>query len=177
MDSKPCPCQKKEWELHVCVDFRDLNNACPKDDFLLPVTEIMVGATTEHEVVSFMDRSSRYNQIRMTLSNEEMTAFRTPKGIYCYKAFTVHLVAKMDPIKYVLSKPIISGCLAKWVVLPQQYNIVYIFQNVIKGQAQADFLADHPIPSDWKFCEDLSDDEIFFTEVMEPWTMYFDGAM
>ncbi|KAA0041945.1 uncharacterized protein E5676_scaffold306G001560 [Cucumis melo var. makuwa] len=38
------------------------------------------------------------------------------------------------------------------------------------------FLVDHPIPSDWKLCEDFSDDEVFFTEVMEPWTMYFDGA-
>ncbi|KAA0057706.1 uncharacterized protein E5676_scaffold970G00470 [Cucumis melo var. makuwa] len=38
------------------------------------------------------------------------------------------------------------------------------------------FLADHPIPSDWKLCEDFPDDEVFFTEVMEPWTMYFDDA-
>ncbi|KAA0025914.1 uncharacterized protein E6C27_scaffold34G002060 [Cucumis melo var. makuwa] len=48
--------------------------------------------------------------------------------------------------------------------------------KVIKGQSLADFLADHPIPSDWKLCEDLPDDEVFFTKVIEPWTMYFDGA-
>jgi len=93
------------------------------------------------------------------------------------QAFTVHLVAKADPIKYVLSRPIISGRLAKWAVLLQQYNIIYIFQKAIKGQQLADFLADHPIPSDWKLCEDLPDDEVFFTEVMEPWTMYFDGVV
>ncbi|KAA0039557.1 uncharacterized protein E5676_scaffold775G00710 [Cucumis melo var. makuwa] len=78
------PVRKKNGQLRVCVDFRDLNNACPKDDFPLPITEIMVDATTGHEALSFMDGSSGYNQIRMALSDEELTAFRTPKGIYCY---------------------------------------------------------------------------------------------
>ncbi|KAA0025936.1 uncharacterized protein E6C27_scaffold34G002400 [Cucumis melo var. makuwa] len=103
--------------------------------------------------------------------------FAMDKLRHYMQAFTVHLVAKVDPIKYVLSRPIISGRLAKWVVLLQQYDIVYIPQKAIKGQALADFLADHPIPSDWKLCEDLSDDEIFFMEVMEPWTIYFDGVV
>ena len=39
------------------------------------------------------------------------------------QAFTVHLVVKADPIKYVMSRPIISGRLAKWVILLQQYDI------------------------------------------------------
>ncbi|KAM0966707.1 hypothetical protein ACFX2C_022429 [Malus domestica] len=56
-----------------------------EDDFPLPIIEIMVDATTGHEVLSFMDGSSGYNQIRMALEDEELTAFRTPKGIYCYK--------------------------------------------------------------------------------------------
>ncbi|KAM2686118.1 hypothetical protein EV2_009050 [Malus domestica] len=45
----------------------------------------MVDATTGHEALSFMDSFSGYNQIRMALEDEELTAFRTPKGIYCYK--------------------------------------------------------------------------------------------
>ncbi|KAM2448873.1 hypothetical protein PS1_019023 [Malus domestica] len=56
-----------------------------KDDFPLPIIEIMMDATTGHEALSFMDGSSGYNQIRMALEDEELTAFRTPKGIYCYK--------------------------------------------------------------------------------------------
>ena len=64
------------------------------------------------------------------------------------QAFIVHLVAKANTIKFVLSRPIISGCLAKWAVLLQQYDILYIPQKTIKGQALANFLADHPIPSD-----------------------------
>ncbi|GAA0147862.1 hypothetical protein LIER_07459 [Lithospermum erythrorhizon] len=45
----------------------------------------MIDATTGHEALSFMGGSSGYNQIRMALKDEEFTAFRTPKGIYCYK--------------------------------------------------------------------------------------------
>ena len=45
------------------VDFHDLNSACPKDDFPLPINEVMVDATTGHEVLSFMDSSLGYNQI------------------------------------------------------------------------------------------------------------------
>ncbi|KAM2501696.1 hypothetical protein ACFX1W_032345 [Malus domestica] len=45
----------------------------------------MMDATTDHEALSFMDDASGYNQIQMALKDEELTAFRTPKGIYCYK--------------------------------------------------------------------------------------------
>jgi len=37
------------------VDFRDLNEACPKDDFPLPSKELMIDSTTRHEALSFMD--------------------------------------------------------------------------------------------------------------------------
>ncbi|KAL0368461.1 UNVERIFIED_CONTAM: Transposon Tf2-12 polyprotein [Sesamum calycinum] len=79
------PVRKKNGQIRVCVDFRDLNNACPKDDFPLPIAELMIDATIGHKALSFMDGSSGYNQIRMAPADEELTAFRTPKGIYCYK--------------------------------------------------------------------------------------------
>lgn len=55
------PFRKKNGQLHIYVDFRDLNNACPKYDFPLPITEIMVEATTKHEALSFMNESTGYN--------------------------------------------------------------------------------------------------------------------
>ncbi|KAG9439903.1 hypothetical protein H6P81_020068 [Aristolochia fimbriata] len=85
------PVKKKNGQIRVCVDFRDLNKACPKDDFPLPITELMVDATTGHEALSFMDGSSGYNQIRMDPKDEEKTAFRTPKGIFCYKVMSFGL--------------------------------------------------------------------------------------
>jgi len=79
------PVRKKNGQRRVCVDFRDLNDACPQDDFPLPVTELMIDSTTEHEVLSFIDCTAGYNQIQMATEDQEATAFRTLKGIFCYK--------------------------------------------------------------------------------------------
>lgn len=93
------------------------------------------------------------------------------------QAFTVHLVAKTSPIKYVLSRPIISRWSAKWAILLQQCNIVYMPQEAMKGQTLADFLADHPASSNWKLSEELPDEEVFIVEITEHYTIYFDGAI
>lgn len=75
---------KKNGQLRICVDYRDLNKACPKYEFPLPITELLVDATTGFDALSFMDGFSGYNQIKMAPEDEELTAFRTPKGIFCY---------------------------------------------------------------------------------------------
>lgn len=68
------PVRKKNGQVRICVDFRDLNKACPKDDFPVPNTEMMVDVTTGHEALSFMDGSSGYNQIRMAEKEQILTA-------------------------------------------------------------------------------------------------------
>ena len=78
------PVEKKNGKVRVCVDFRDLNRACPKDDFPLPITEMVVDATTGFDALSFMDGSSGYNQIKMDPVDALDTAFRTPKGNFHY---------------------------------------------------------------------------------------------
>ncbi|XP_008229457.1 PREDICTED: uncharacterized protein LOC103328826 [Prunus mume] len=410
------PVKKKiTGQIRICVDFRDLNEACPKNDFPLPIIELMVDATTSHETLSFMDGSSGYNQIRMSPEDEVLTAFCNPKGIYCYKvmsfglknagatyqcamqkifgdmlhknvecyvddlvikskrredllkdlrmvfnrlrtyqlkmnpwkcafgvtlgkflgfiikyrgievdqtkiktirdmpeprnlremkslqghlafiwqfisnlggrcqpfsrlmkkdvpfvwdeayhnafesikkylssspllgapipgkplilyiaaqersigallmqeneshkeqalyylsrtltgpelkytliektclalnfaiqklrhymqAFTVYLIARADPIRYVMSKPVLTGRLAKWALLINQYEIIYAPAKAVKGQVVADFLADHPIPADWEISDDLLDEQVFFADVSPAWMMFFDGS-
>jgi len=66
------------------VDFRDLNDACPKDDFPLLFTKLITDATTGHEALSFMHCTAGYNHIQMAFAYQEATAFRTPKDIFCY---------------------------------------------------------------------------------------------
>ena len=46
----------------------------------------------------------------------------------------------------------------------------------MKGQALADFLANHPIPDDWELSDDLLDEEVMVIEISQPWKMFFDGA-
>jgi hypothetical protein len=63
MDFKYRAGKKKNGQIRVCMDFRDLDNDCLKDDFPLPITEIIVNATTGHGRLTFMDGSFGYNQI------------------------------------------------------------------------------------------------------------------
>ncbi|XP_020596600.1 uncharacterized protein LOC110036489 [Phalaenopsis equestris] len=79
------PVRKKNGQIRVCIDFRDLNKACPKDDFPLPIPELMIDIASSHAMFSFMDGLSDYNQIRMAPDGEKHTAFRTPISIFCYK--------------------------------------------------------------------------------------------
>ena len=68
----------------MCVDFRDLNKACPKEDFLLPHIDILVDSTSSNALMSFMDGFSRYNQIKMASKNMTKSTFTTEWWIYCY---------------------------------------------------------------------------------------------
>ncbi|XP_075660455.1 uncharacterized protein LOC142630347 [Castanea sativa] len=70
----------------------------------------------------------------------------------------------------------VSGRIARWAVLLQQYDLAYVPQKAIKGQVLADFLADHPVPSDWEFSDDFPDEDVFYIEVMPPWMMFFNGV-
>jgi len=78
------PIRKKSGQLRICVDFRDLNNAYPKDDFPLPITELLVDANAGFGALFVIDGFSRYNQIKMDPNDEELTTFWTPQGIYYY---------------------------------------------------------------------------------------------
>ena len=40
----------------------------------------------------------------------------------------------------------------------------------------ANFLVDHPVPSDWEFSDDFPDEDVFYIEVIPSWMMFFDGA-
>jgi len=78
------PVFKKTGKIRVYIDFRDLNVACPKDEFPLPIMDVMIDNTCGFERMSFMDGFSGYNQIKMYPEDEKHTSFRTPQGVYCY---------------------------------------------------------------------------------------------
>jgi len=49
------PVPKKDGKVRIYVDFRDLNKACPKDDFPLPQTDVIADNTANSALMSFMD--------------------------------------------------------------------------------------------------------------------------
>jgi len=68
-----------------------LNNACSKDSFLLPNIHQMVNAIAGHELISFMDAYSGYNQIKIHPEDEDKTVFTTDHTIYCYRVMPFSL--------------------------------------------------------------------------------------
>ncbi|KAL2240334.1 UNVERIFIED_CONTAM: Retrovirus-related Pol polyprotein from transposon [Sesamum indicum] len=68
----------------MCVDFTNLNKACPKDPYPLPRIDTMVDSTAGFELFSMMDAYQGYHQIRMAEEDRDKTSFVTEKGIYCY---------------------------------------------------------------------------------------------
>src|ERR1051325_10823729 len=64
---------KKDRKVRMCVYYRDLNKASPKDDFPLPHIDMLVDSTAKFNVFSFMDGFSGYNQIRMAPEDMEKT--------------------------------------------------------------------------------------------------------
>src|SRR6266487_5748678 len=79
------PVPKKDGKVRMCVDYRDLNKASPKDDFPLPHIDVLVDNTAKSKVFSLMDGFSGYNQIKMAPEDREKTSFITPWGTFCYK--------------------------------------------------------------------------------------------
>ena len=77
--------KKANGKWRMCVDFTDLNRACPKDSYPLPQIDNLVDLTARHELLSFMDAFSSYNQIRMEETDQEKTFFFTSQGLFCYK--------------------------------------------------------------------------------------------
>jgi hypothetical protein len=75
------PVQKKDGRWRVCVDFRDLNRATPKDEYPMPVAETLINAAAGHKILSFMDGNAGYNQIFMALEDIHKTTFRVPGAV------------------------------------------------------------------------------------------------
>uniref|UniRef100_A0A2N9FLX8 Uncharacterized protein n=1 Tax=Fagus sylvatica TaxID=28930 RepID=A0A2N9FLX8_FAGSY len=78
------PVPKKDGKVRMCVDYRDLNRASPKDNFPLPHIDTLVDNTATNVVFSFMDGFSGYNQIKMAEEDKSKTAFITHWGTFVY---------------------------------------------------------------------------------------------
>ena len=82
--ANPVMVRKNNGKWRMCIDFTNLNKACPKDDFPLPRIDQLVDSTSGCELLSFLDAYSGYYQINMCKEDEEKTSFITPYGTYYY---------------------------------------------------------------------------------------------
>ncbi|GKD01371.1 reverse transcriptase domain-containing protein [Tanacetum coccineum] len=76
--SNPIMVKKHDGSWRMCVNFTDLNKACPQDCYPLPEIDWIVESLYGYPAYK------RYHQIQMAESDEEKTAFHTSQGVYCY---------------------------------------------------------------------------------------------
>ncbi|GKA08711.1 reverse transcriptase domain-containing protein [Tanacetum coccineum] len=82
--SNPVMVKKHDDSWRMCVDFKDLNKACPKDGYPLPEIDWKVESLCGFPFKCFLDAYKGYHQIQMAKEEEEKTVFITSQGIFCY---------------------------------------------------------------------------------------------
>ena len=121
---------KKGGKWRVCVDYTDLNDACPKDSFLLPRINQIVDPSAGHGMLSFLDAFLGYHQIPMYLSNTEKTAFITPHGVFFYNVMSFGLKnvgATYQKLVTKMFRPLVSKTME-----------VYIDDMLVKSKEHSD---------------------------------------
>jgi hypothetical protein len=82
--ANPVVVHKANGKWRLCIDFTNINKACPKDPFSLPRIDQIVDSTAGCDFLTFLDAYSGYHQIFMAQEDEEKTAFITPCGTCCF---------------------------------------------------------------------------------------------
>jgi hypothetical protein len=70
--------KKNTGKIWVCVDFRNLNKATPKDQYHMPIADMLINNAFGHQVISFLDGNASYNQIFIAEEDMSKTAFCCP---------------------------------------------------------------------------------------------------
>nr|GEU29808.1 reverse transcriptase domain-containing protein [Tanacetum cinerariifolium] len=82
--SNPVMVKKHDGNWRMCVDFTDLNKACPQDCYPLPEIDWKIESLCGYSFKCFLDAYRVYHQIQLAEPNEEKTTFHTRQGVYCY---------------------------------------------------------------------------------------------
>ncbi|KAL2226893.1 UNVERIFIED_CONTAM: Retrovirus-related Pol polyprotein from transposon [Sesamum indicum] len=125
---------KSSGKWRMCVDFTDLNKACPKDPYPLPRIDVMVDSTAGYEMFSMMDAYQGYHQIHMAEEDRDKTSFITEKGIFCYNMMPFGLKNAGATYQRLINK-MFGDLLEKTME-------VYVDDMLVKSKRSQDHLAD-----------------------------------
>ncbi|XP_056685490.1 uncharacterized protein [Spinacia oleracea] len=163
----------------------------------LTVTETAMGALlaqyqegTKREIAiyylskKFLDYETRYNPLEKACI---ALIYATKKLRHYLQAHTTFLISRLDPIKYIFEKPILTERFARWHAILSEFDIQCVNQKSVKGRAISEALADGPISGD-EFDDEFPDEHrknkstcgidlaFVVSNRLIWWKMYFDGA-
>ncbi|XP_034689131.1 uncharacterized protein LOC117917002 [Vitis riparia] len=90
--------------------------------------------------------------------------------------YSVLLVSRLDPLRYLFDRPVLTGRLMRWLVLLTEFDIHYVTQKSVKGSIVADHLASLSISNDRSVDDDFHDEQIVSMTSITRWRLYFDGV-
>ncbi|KAM1293732.1 hypothetical protein ACFX2H_013746 [Malus domestica] len=128
------PQRGKPLKLYISASERSIrsllaqNNECGKEQAVYYLSRILTEVETRYTLVEKLC-------LALYFSACKLRHYMLP----CH----IHIIAKTDVIKYMLSKPMLIGRIGKWILALSEFSFQYVPQRVVKGQAIADFLAEH----------------------------------
>ena len=90
--------------------------------------------------------------------------------------YSILLVSRLDPLRYLFNRPVLTGRLMRWLIPLTEFEIQYVTQKSVKGSVVADHLASLPISDDRPIDDDFLDEQFVSVTSITGWRLYFDGT-
>nr|GEW95853.1 reverse transcriptase domain-containing protein [Tanacetum cinerariifolium] len=132
--SNPVMVKKSDGTWRMCIDFTNLNKACPKDSYPLPEIDQNIESLEGFKLKCFLDAYKGYHQIRMAKEDEEKTSFHIEQGTFCYEKMPFGLKNSRATYQRLMDNVFISQ-------LGRNIEI-YVDDMVIKSKNEANLISD-----------------------------------
>ena len=90
--------------------------------------------------------------------------------------YSILLVSRLDPLRYLFDRPVLTGRLMRWLVLLTEFDIQYMTHKSVKGSIVVDHLASLLVSDDKPIDDDFPDEQFVSMTSITGWQLYFDGA-
>jgi hypothetical protein len=86
------PMRKKNGEISLCVDFKNMNKCSLKDNYTFPKMDHILQKVVGYSRIFVMYVLSGYNQVAMHLYERDKTSFTTRWGTFMYGKMPLRLI-------------------------------------------------------------------------------------
>jgi hypothetical protein len=136
-----------------------------------------VEESQKENAIYYLSKKMKEGEAKYSMLEKMCVAlvWATKKLWHYMLSFVVLLMSRLDPLKYLLEKPIQDGKTTKWIILLIEFDITHVTQKSVKGRAIDEHFA-QCLPKKAKAIEiDFPDEDILVIQSIT-WKMYFDGV-